>query len=70
MPRDILSAGQLRKWIVLDTFDMFSPAHDHPQRISDVAAMFKCNGVKVTFAGFVECESGFHAAGVRGVKQP
>ena len=70
MPRDILSAAQLREWIVLDTFDMFSPEHDHPQRISDVAAMFKSNGVQVTFAGFVEYASGFHAAVVRGVKQP
>jgi SAM-dependent methyltransferase len=70
MPRDILSAVQLREWIVLDTFDMFSPEHDHPQRISDVAAMFKSNGVKVSFAGFVEYASGFHAAVVRGIKQP
>jgi SAM-dependent methyltransferase len=27
-----LSQSQLREWAVLDTFDMLSPAHDHPQR--------------------------------------
>ena len=27
-----LSERQLREWAVLDTFDMLSPAHDHPQR--------------------------------------
>jgi SAM-dependent methyltransferase len=26
-----LNEQQLREWCVLDTFDMFSPAHDHPQ---------------------------------------
>ncbi|HKR66329.1 MAG TPA: methyltransferase domain-containing protein [Thermoanaerobaculia bacterium] len=26
-----LSDAQIREWAVLDTFDMFSPAHDHPQ---------------------------------------
>jgi hypothetical protein len=69
MPRDFLSATQLREWIVLDTFDMFSPEHDHPQRVNEVADMFKSNGANVTFAGFVEYEGGFSAAVVRGIKQ-
>jgi ubiquinone/menaquinone biosynthesis C-methylase UbiE len=69
MPRDILSPAQLREWIVLDTFDMFSPEYDHPQKVNDVAAIFKSNGANVTFAGFVEYANGFEAAVVRGVKQ-
>ena len=40
LPHD-LPAEQQREWAVLDTFDMFSPEHDHPQRIGDVAAMFR-----------------------------
>ena len=69
IPRSGLSEGQFREWVVLDTFDMFSPEHDHPQRVKDVAAMFGDNGAKVTFAGFVEYANGFKAAVVRGIKQ-
>ena len=64
-----LTESQLREWVVLDTFDMFSPEYDHPQRIKDVATMFSSNGVKVTYAGFVEFSDGFRAAVVRGIKQ-
>lgn len=69
MPPVGLNPAQLREWVILDTFDMFSPEHDHPQRIQDVAAMFSSNGVNVTFAGFVEYADGFKAAVVRGIKQ-
>lgn len=62
-----LSREQLREWVVLDTFDMFSPEHDHPQRIADVASMFERAGAKVTFAGFVDCGTG-QAAVVRAVR--
>lgn len=33
-----LSDEEFREWVRLDTFDMYSPAHDHPQKFSDVAA--------------------------------
>lgn len=49
-----LSPEQLREWVVLDTFDMFSPAYDNPQRVSAVADMFRRAGAEVTFAGFVQ----------------
>ena len=62
-----LTAEQFREWVVLDTFDMFSPMHDHPQRIKKVAQMFQRHGANVTFAGFEPYNSGF-AAVVRGVK--
>ena len=63
-----LSDDQLREWVVLDTFDMFSPAYDNPQRISSVAAMFERAGAQVTFAGDVSF-SGGQAAVVRAVKR-
>lgn len=66
LPRD-MTAAQRREWSLLDTFDMFSPEHDHPQRIATVAAMFERHGAKVVFADFVDTETG-RAAVVRAVK--
>ncbi len=63
-----LSKAEIREWAVLDTFDMFSPAYDNPQRIKDVVAMFKRHGAEVTFAGF-EHFNGYSSAVVRGVKR-
>lgn len=63
-----LSEAEKREWAVLDTFDMFSPEYDNPQRIDDVAAMFERHGAEVTFAGFEHFE-GFSAAVVRGIKR-
>jgi SAM-dependent methyltransferase len=58
----------LREWVVLDTFDMFSPAYDNPQRLEDVAEMFRRSGARVTFAGFVDVGTA-SAAVVRGIKE-
>ena len=69
LPKRDLSKAQIREWVVLDTFDMFSPEHDHPQKISDVAKMFNANGADVTFADYVEFGDGFRAAVVRGIKR-
>jgi SAM-dependent methyltransferase len=63
-----LSRAQLREWVVLDTFDMFSPEHDHPQRIPDVARIFERAGAEVTFAGEVDCGTG-KAAVVRAIRR-
>jgi SAM-dependent methyltransferase len=63
-----LSESEKREWAVLDTFDMFSPEYDNPQRIEDVAEMFMKHGADVTFAGF-EYFDGFSAAVVRGIKR-
>ena len=62
-----LRPEQLREWVVLDTFDMFSPAFDNPQRIEAVAKMFERSGARVTFAGEVDSGTG-KAAVVRAVK--
>lgn len=32
------------QWAILDTFDMYSPAHDHPQTIESVTRWFKREG--------------------------
>jgi hypothetical protein len=63
-----LEPGQAREWSVLDTFDMYSPAYDHPQRIETVQDMFERNGAVVTFAGVVDYKDG-KAAVVRARKR-
>jgi len=63
-----LYESEIREWAVLDTFDMFSPQYDNPQRIKDVAAMFDRHGADVTFSGFEKFEGGI-AAVVRGIKR-
>jgi ubiquinone/menaquinone biosynthesis C-methylase UbiE len=62
-----LSPEQRLEWAVLDTFDMFSPAYDQPQKISTVEKWFKELGFKDVFAGFVHYEGGSGAV-VRGTK--
>lgn len=63
-----LTPEQQREWAVLDTFDMFSPEHDHPQPLNTVAEMFRRNGADVTFAGFVDAGTA-QAAVVRAVRR-
>jgi SAM-dependent methyltransferase len=62
-----LTREQRREWALLDTFDMFSPEYDQPQRIADVAAMFERHGARVSFAGYVDLD-GSPSAVVRGEK--
>jgi ubiquinone/menaquinone biosynthesis C-methylase UbiE len=65
-----LSKNELREWVILDTFDMYSPAHDHPQKISTVKKWFEESGMKVTFADFIHYgKEKFSAAVVKGIKQ-
>lgn len=64
-----LSKEELREWVVLDTFDVYSPQHDHPQRISTVKKWFEELGMNVTFAGFLTYGSGAKVAVVKGIKK-
>ena len=64
-----LSEAEKRQWVVLDTFDMFSPEHDHPQRVGDVTAMFERHGAVVRFAGYVDVGGGAKAAVVRATRR-
>lgn len=68
LPKE-LSPEELHEWVVLDTFDAFSPAYDNPQRLEAVAAMFGRNGARVTFAGFVKNGPNSLAAVVRAIKE-
>lgn len=65
-----LSKEELREWVVLDTFDMFSPEYDSPQRLSTVKNWFIEFGMDVTFAGTVMYGDGnTKAVVVRGIKK-
>jgi len=63
-----LNVKQVREWAILDTFDMFSPEFDNPQKISSVKQMFEKNGVLVEFSGYVDYGKNSKAAVVRGTK--
>lgn len=39
-----LSPKLNREWVILDTFDIYSPAHDHPQSIATVQRWFQTAG--------------------------
>jgi SAM-dependent methyltransferase len=68
LPAD-LSKEALREWVILDTFDMFSPAYDNPQRISRVEKWMQESGVEITFAGFVTYANNLKLAVVKGIKK-
>lgn len=63
MPTD-----QLREWIILDTFDMFSPEYDQPQRLSTVAAWVKEFGMIEVDACWVTYHGNLEAPTVRARK--
>lgn len=67
LPSD-LPDQERREWAVLDTFDMFSPEYDQPQRIDSVRKMFERSGARVTYAGEVQFRGG-RGAVVRGVRE-
>ncbi len=41
-----LGEEDFRQWVFLDTFDMYSPAHDHPQTYAGVAELLKDCGFR------------------------
>ena len=62
-----LSSEQLREWCVLDTFDMFSPEYDQPQKIKTVVEWFKKYGMKGVTGEYIIYEN-CKAAVVKGVR--
>lgn len=56
LPPD-LDAERRREWVVLDTFDMFSPEFDNPQRVETVRCWFEEVGLRDVWGGFVRIES-------------
>jgi ubiquinone/menaquinone biosynthesis C-methylase UbiE len=62
-----LSPKELREWCVLDTFDMFSPQYDQPQKLSTVVNWFKKYNVQNVWGGFVDI-NGTKSVVVKGTK--
>lgn len=63
-----LSKEELKEWVILDTFDMFSPEYDQPQKLSTVKKWFEELGLQKVEAKFVEIATGNSVATVRGIK--
>jgi ubiquinone/menaquinone biosynthesis C-methylase UbiE len=59
-----LSEQDLREWIILDTFDMFSPQFDKPQRLATVAEWCQSGLVDID-AQFIKYDHQFEAATVK-----
>ena len=64
-----LSKKELKEWVILDTFDMFSPAYDHPQKLATVKKWFEEFGTQVSFAGKIKYGNNFKATVVKGIKK-
>jgi 2-polyprenyl-3-methyl-5-hydroxy-6-metoxy-1,4-benzoquinol methylase len=62
-----LPPEKLRELCVLDTFDMFSPEYDQPQRISRIVEYFKKCGMQDVWGGFIRYDN-CKAAVVKGRK--
>ncbi len=63
-----LSKEKLKEWVVLDTFDMFSPMYDSPQKIDKVKKYMEKLDINITFAGFVNYRN-MKSAVIRGIKK-
>lgn len=66
---DNLSKEALREWVILDTFDMFSPEYDNPQRIKTVKKWMEESGADVSFAGFLTYANNLKVPVVRAIKR-
>ena len=66
LPKD-LPYSRLRELCVLDTFDMFSPQFDQPQKIDTVVNWFNKYGMKDVWGGYIQYNNG-NAAVVKGIK--
>jgi SAM-dependent methyltransferase len=41
-----------REWAILDTFDMYAPAHDHPRTLTEVRQWFETAGLEKTIVEY------------------
>ncbi len=67
MPKG-LSKTELREWCILDTFDMFSPEYDQPQKVSTVKKWFEENGMEKVWGGEIRYDNCI-AYVVKGIKK-
>lgn len=63
-----ISKKELREWCVLDTFDMFSPEYDQPQKVSTVKRWFEENGMEKVWGGSISFDNST-AYVVKGIKK-
>ena len=63
-----LAGNELREWVVLDTFDMFSPQYDNPQRLQTVEKWFKEFGMKNINASYIRYDLSNNVTVVKGFK--
>ncbi len=63
-----ISYQQLRELCVLDTFDMFSPEYDNPQKIDSVVNWFEKYGMKEVWGGKIKYDNCV-ASVVKGIKK-
>lgn len=63
-----LTKSELREWSILDTFDMFSPEYDQPQKVSTVKKWFEENGMEKVWGGEVRYDNSI-AYVVKGIKK-
>jgi ubiquinone/menaquinone biosynthesis C-methylase UbiE len=64
-----LDPNTLREWVILDTFDMFSPAFDQPQRLEEVVEWFREFGMYDVTGQIVKYDGANEVAVVKGIKQ-
>lgn len=63
-----LSQESYREWVILDTFDMFSPEYDNPQKLLTVKKWFEEFGMKDVVAEYVNYGEDNKVAVVKGFK--
>ncbi len=66
---DNLTKEEQREWAIMDTFNMLSPKHEHPEKPSNVVKWFKEFGTDITFSGVVSYANNIKANVVRAVKK-
>lgn len=64
-----LTKEEIKEWAILDTFDMFSPEYDSPQKITHVANLFRKNNMYVSFSGYIKYGDNGKVAIVKGIKK-
>ncbi|MBI1768766.1 MAG: methyltransferase domain-containing protein [Bacteroidetes bacterium] len=67
LPPD-LSKEELREWVILDTFDMYSPRYDQPQKLETVEGWFKEFGFKEFLGSVVNYDKSNSVTVVRGIR--
>jgi 2-polyprenyl-3-methyl-5-hydroxy-6-metoxy-1,4-benzoquinol methylase len=62
-----MNQEQLREWIILDTFDVYSPSFDQPQKIDTVVNWFKEFGLTNVKGEYIKYHDHLEAPVVRGI---